>query len=77
MQSPSGNTEFGLHVLKRRASGNQGDRYTIGIWDGTQQLAICLNACLDCALAALRLTLETPGTHLVVSAARSSAEQQE
>jgi hypothetical protein len=45
--SENGNTEFGLHVFKRRASGQKGDRYTIGAWDGTQQRAICHDASID------------------------------
>jgi hypothetical protein len=30
--SANGNAEFGLHVFKRRASGQKGDCYTIGVW---------------------------------------------
>jgi len=57
----NGNAEFGLHVFKRRASGQQGDRYTIGVWEGTYQRVICHDACIDGALAALRSEMEKSG----------------
>jgi hypothetical protein len=60
----NGNAEFGLHVFKRRASGQRGDRYTIGAWEGTQQRAICHDACIDDALAALRDEMEKAGRSL-------------
>ncbi len=54
----NGNAEFGLHVFKRRASGQKGDRYTVGVWEGTYQRAICHDACIDGALAAIRGEME-------------------
>jgi hypothetical protein len=59
--STNGNAEFGLHVFKRRASGQRGNRYTIGVWEGTCQRAICHDACIDGALAALRDEMEKAG----------------
>ena len=56
--STNGNAEFGLHVFKRRASGQNGDRYTIGVWEGSYQRAICHDACIDDALAAIRDAME-------------------
>jgi hypothetical protein len=66
MTISNGNTEFGLHVLKRRASGQQGDRYTIGVWEGTCQRAICHDASLDSAMAALRREMENAGACVVM-----------
>ena len=54
----NGNAEFDLHVFRRRASGQKGDRYTIGFWEGTCQRAICHDACIDGALAAIRNEME-------------------
>jgi len=59
--STNGNAEFGLLVFKRRASGQQGDRYTIGVWEGTYHRAICHDACIDGALAAIRGEMEKAG----------------
>ncbi len=59
--SENANAEFGLHVFKRRASGNKGDRYTIGVWEGTHRRAICHDACMDGALAAIRNEMEKAG----------------
>src|SRR6266852_2227919 len=59
--STNGNAEFGLHVFKRRASGQKGDRYTIGVWEGTYQRAICHDACIEGALAAIRDEMEKCG----------------
>ncbi len=66
MTTLNGNVEFALHLLKRRASGGKGDRYTIGRWEGTVLRAICHDAGLDCALAAVRREMETAGEELVV-----------
>ena len=66
MTISNGNTEFGLHVFKRRAPGEQGDRYTIGVWEGTCQRAICHDACLECAIAAIRQEMENAGVCVVV-----------
>jgi hypothetical protein len=60
------NAEFDVHVFKRRATGQQGDRYTIGVWVGTCARAICHDATLDVAIAALRQELETAGALVVV-----------
>jgi hypothetical protein len=57
----NGNAEFGLHVFKRQASGQKGDRFTIGVWEGTCQRAICHDACIDCALTAIRNEMEKAG----------------
>src|SRR5258706_14807426 len=62
--STHGNAAFGLLVFKRRASGQQGDRYTIGVWEGTYQSAICHDACIDGALAAIRDEMEKVGQPL-------------
>jgi hypothetical protein len=59
--STNGNAEFGLHVFKRRASGQNRDCYTIGVWEGTQQRAICHDASIDDALAAIRDEMEKAG----------------
>jgi hypothetical protein len=59
--SEIGNAEFGLHVFKRRASGQKGDCYTIGVWEGTCQRAICHDASIDVALAAIRDEMEKAG----------------
>jgi hypothetical protein len=59
--STNGNAEFGLHVFKRQASGQRGDRYTIGVWEDTQQRAICHDASIDDALAAIRDEMEKAG----------------
>jgi len=67
MTSLHGNAEFGLHVLKRRTPGKQEDRYTIGVWcKDDVLLAICHDACLDSALAALRRQMERDRGDLVV-----------
>jgi hypothetical protein len=57
----NGNAELGLHVFKRRASGQMGDRYTIGVWEGTCQRVICHDACIDGALTAIRDEMEKAG----------------
>lgn len=54
-------TEFDLHIFKRRASGQERGRYTIGVWESTHQRAICHDACIDCALAAVRAEMEKAG----------------
>ena len=64
--STNGNAEFGLHVFKRRASGQNGDRYTIGVWEGACQRAICHDACIDGALAAMGDEMEKAGQFQVV-----------
>ena len=61
MMSPNGNAEFGLHFFKRRAGAKKVDRYNIGVWEGTHQRAICRDACLECALAAVRREMERAG----------------
>jgi len=58
MTSVKGNAEFSLHVFKRRTPGKQEDGYTIGVWEDSVLLAICFDACLDSALAALRRQME-------------------
>ena len=68
MISPNGNAEFGLHVFKRRTPGKQEDRYTIGAWKGDVLLAVCHDACLESALAALRGEIERDrDEHFVLS----------
>jgi hypothetical protein len=57
----SGNTEFALHVFKRRAGAREVELYTIGVWDGSHQRAICHDACLECALDAIRCEMEKAG----------------
>ena len=57
----SSSAEFGLHVLKRRAGEPGVELYTIGVWEGTQQRAICHDACLECALNAIRGEMEKAG----------------
>jgi hypothetical protein len=64
--STNGNAEFGLHIFKRRASAQNSDRYTIGIWEGACQRAICHDACIDGALAAIRGEMEKAGQSQVV-----------
>jgi hypothetical protein len=59
--STHGNAEFAFQVLKRRASGQKGDRYTIGVWERTYQRAICHDASIDLALAAIRNEMEKAG----------------
>ena len=66
MTTPNGNNEFGLHVFKRRTPGKQEDRYTIGIWKGDVLLAICHDASLESALAALRGEMERDGGGIFV-----------
>ena len=66
MTSPNGNAEFGLHVFRRRTPGKQEDRYTIGLWKGDVLLAICHDACLESALAALRCEMERDRGELFV-----------
>lgn len=67
MTSVNGNAEFGLHVFKRRPPGRQEERYTIGVWcKDDVLLAICHDACLDSALAALRREMERDHSDLVV-----------
>jgi hypothetical protein len=63
----NGKAEFGLHVFKRRASGQKGDRYTIGVWQGMCQRAICHDAPIDIALAAVRNEMEKAGQSAVAS----------
>ena len=60
-------TEFGLHIFKRRASEQSGDRYTIGVWESTHQRAICHDAGIDCALAAVRGEMEKAGQPIVAT----------
>ena len=62
----NGNAEFGLHVFKRRASGQKGDRYTIGVWENTCQRVICHDACIDSALTAIRNEMEKAGQSSIV-----------
>jgi hypothetical protein len=58
MTRGNGNTEFALHVFKRRTPEKQEDRYTIGVWKGNVLLAICHDAFLESAIVALRGELE-------------------
>jgi hypothetical protein len=58
------NTEFSLHVFKRRTDGQRGDRFTIGVWEGIGLRAICHDACLTSALVALRHEIEDAGQPL-------------
>ena len=67
MTSVNGNAEFALHVFKRRTPEKQEERYTIGVWcKDDVLLAICHDACLDSALAALRREMERDRVDLVV-----------
>lgn len=66
MTIANGNTEFDVHVFKRRPSGQQGFLYTIAVWEGTCARAICHDATLDVAIAALRQELETAGALVMV-----------
>ena len=66
MTSVNSNAEFGLHVLKRRTPGKQEERYTIGVCKDDVLLAICHDACLDSALAALRREMKRDRCDLVV-----------
>ena len=66
--STNGNAEFGLHVFKRRASGQECDRYTIGVWEGKCQRVICHDACIDGALTAIRNEMERDAHDLSRSA---------
>jgi hypothetical protein len=63
---PTSNQEFSLtvfplsfHVFKRTSADSQIPLYTVGVWEGTVQRAICHDACLACALAAIRREVET------------------
>jgi hypothetical protein len=49
---------LGFHVFKRIAPDSEVPRYTVGVWEGTVQRAICHDACLPCALAAIRREVE-------------------
>lgn len=66
MTIANGNTEFDVHVFKRRVAEDQGYRYTIGVWADDCLRAICHDATLDCALAALRNEFENAGRLVVV-----------
>jgi len=67
MTSANSNAEFGLHVFKRRTPEKQEERFTIGVWcKDDVLLAICHDACLDSALAALRREMERVRVDLVV-----------
>ncbi len=44
------NAELSLHIFKRQTGSPEVELYTIGVWEGTHQRAICHDACLDCAL---------------------------
>jgi hypothetical protein len=57
----SSSAEFGLHIFKRRAGETGVELYTIGVWEGTQLRAICHDACLECALTAIRCEMEKAG----------------
>lgn len=70
----SNSAEVGLHIFKRRAGGQKGDRYTIGRWEDGQQRAICHDACIDCALAAIRAELEKAGQPPVAAHACASVQ---
>lgn len=74
---PCSSTEFGVHIFKRRASGQEGDRYTIGVWESTYQRAICHDACIDCALAAVRAEMENAGPPIVARAGMRCHQQSE
>ena len=65
MTSLNGNTEFDLHVFKRRTLRKQEDRYTIGVWKGHVLVAVCHDACLESALAAVRCEMERDRAELV------------
>ena len=54
----SGNAEFGLHVFKRRAIGQKG--WSLHDWRLESHLpaAICHDACIGLALAAIRGEME-------------------
>lgn len=54
-------SEFALNVFKRRRGEPGVELYTIGVWEGTQQRAICHDACLECALNAIRYEMEKAG----------------
>ena len=46
--------------------GQQPGLYTIGVWEGGVQRAICHDACIDCALAAIRREMEVAAEASVV-----------
>jgi hypothetical protein len=67
----SGNADFSLvvhsfHVFKRQSREPKVDLYTIGIWEGTVQRALCHDACLDCALKAIRCEIEKRGQDMLL-----------
>ncbi len=55
------NAELSLHIFKRQTGSPEVELYTIGVWEGTHQRAICHDACLDCALGAIRRELANAG----------------
>lgn len=75
MISPNGNAEFGLHFFKRWAGAKKVDRYTIGVWEGTHQRAICHDASLECALAAVRREMERAGNPVVAPNRQTSVNE--
>jgi hypothetical protein len=65
MTSLHGNAEFGLHVLKRRTSGKQEDRYTIGVWeDDVLPLSVTMHVWTQRSLRFVARWNETPATLL-------------
>jgi len=62
-------SEFALHIHKISGNKEHPDLYTIGIWDGTLLRAICHIQPIECALAALRRTLEETTRPVVVHSA--------
>jgi hypothetical protein len=52
--------ELSFHIFKRFAGASPVPLYTIGVWEGRVQRAICHDACLTCALTAIRRELERP-----------------
>jgi hypothetical protein len=59
-------SEFALHVHKKPGNADRPDLYTIGVWEGTVLRGICHAQPIDCAVSALRRTLEEAGQSTIV-----------
>ncbi len=50
--------KLSFHIFKRVSGDSQVPLYTVGVWEGTIQRAICHDGCLTCALVAIRREIE-------------------
>ena len=73
--SSSHQIEFSLHFFKRLPGGQKSERFTIGVWEGSRLRAICHDACMECAVAAIRREMEKAGRPRLVPDSEASVTE--